>query len=795
MQAHTPMMQQYLSIKANHPNDLLLYRMGDFYELFFEDALKASNLLGITLTYRGKSLGERIPMAGVPYHAIDNHLQKLIRAGQKCVICEQTGVVTNKGPVTREITRIITPGTITEESLLDSYEAKTIVSIVQYKNAYGLALLDVSTGKFKVTQLSSIKELEDELQTIQPVEVILPEGKPQLIKHSSLQQIAITFRPGWEFELLASKEQLLQHFQVSNLHGYNLENMPASICAAGALITYARFVYFASLKHINKINYYVNSNFLKIDAKSRESLEIESSNNKKVDCSLLNIINKTSTPIGARLLKEWLRYPELDKTKLEARLDIVESLLKTNIVEEFVTVLTKIKDLERINTRISLNTALPRELLKLADSINTHTDIKHIFNKIPANNLITKEIKQLLEQCELKEIYQLINAAIATECATHLREGGIINKGYDKELDDLIEIADNANRYLLDFERTEREKCNNPNLKVSYNRVHGFYIEISKAFKGEIPEHYQRRQTLKNVERFITPELKKFEETVLSSKDKAIAREKQLYGELLQQLNQYANHIKDYAYCISIIDVLVSFAACAHMYAWHRPKFTQKTLIEFKDGRHPVVEALATHEFTPNDCHLEYTKRLQVISGPNMGGKSTFMRQVAIITLLGHIGSFVPAKQAKLGEINQIFTRIGASDDIAHGQSTFMLEMNEAANIINYASSSSLILMDEIGRGTSTKDGKALAQAIAEHILTVNKSLCLFATHYFELCQLAQNNPHVINLHVDALNHNGKLKFIHKIKPGAMENSFGLQVAALAGIPVSVIDQATTFLE
>lgn len=766
---HTPMMQQYLAIKAEYPAHLLFYRMGDFYELFYTDAEIAADLLDITLTSRGKSAGAPIPMAGVPYHAVETYLAKLVQKGKTVAICEQVGSPAHsKGPVERKVCRIVTPGTLTDDSLLDPKQENTLVAIHTVDNTYGIAQLELSTGKLVLKELIGIDALAAELARISPAELLV--SPQQKIQHNvPLTRLAAKyFKP---------------HAQ------YQIASQPLANCAAGALMHYVNSTQFTEVSHISSIAVEYADEYIQIDPFSRKNLELTTSIIGDPAHTLLVLLDRTATPMGARLLRNWLQRPLRSHSKLQARLDIVAEFRQQQAFLPLKKILNTVGDLERIMARVSLMTARPKCLKKLQQSLGQLP----VLQELLAGYATTKVHAQQIE-C-LPSVYEKLCQGLVDDPPQLIRDGGVIATGYDQELDQQREIAANADQYLQDFAEQQRTKLGLSTLKVGYNRVHGYYIELSRNQGTLLPPEYQRRQTLKNVERYVTPELQDFEDKILSSKGRALAREKHLYEELLKYLQTYLQILQQNAEAIAQIDVLQSFARVALENNYSQPRFTTELGIHIKQGRHPVVEHVQTQPFIANDCELHSKTKTYIITGPNMGGKSTYMRQVALITLLAHIGSFVPADSALLGPIDQIFTRIGASDDLSTGRSTFMVEMSEAANILQHATKQSLVLIDEIGRGTSTYDGMALAWGIARHLLEQNQAFTLYATHYFELAKLPTTNHTATNMHFAAVEQGERLVFLHKIKPGAANKSFGLQVANMAGLPSSALQYATEHLQ
>lgn len=781
---HTPMMQQYLGIKANHENLLLFYRMGDFYELFFNDAVRAAKLLDITLTARGSSGGNPIPMAGVPVHAVDNYLARLVRIGESVAICEQVGdPATSKGPVERKVVRIITPGTLTEDALLTDHSENLIVALSTKADRFGLAALDVSSGRFFVLEEDNLETIENEFQRLNPVEVVVNDQETDLDAWPNLNLARLA---PWHFDSETAHDLLTKQFGTKDLAGFGCSGLDLAVSAAGALLHYVQDTQRNALPHINRLSVERREEFVILDAISRANLEIDRNLQGGEDHTLLSVLDTTATNMGSRKLAQWLSNPIRNHDQLRQRQHAVETLLDNHFYAEMSDTLKGIGDIERIITRIGLLSARPRDLTTLRSALRRLPVLKQQTSKLD-----TLLFKSMLEQWpELVDTEQLLSTAVIEEPPVLIRDGGVLAPGFDQELDELRALSKGADDFLVELEQREREQTGISTLKVAYNRVHGFYIEISKAQAENIPDHYTRRQTLKAAERFITPELKRFEEQVLSAKDKSLAREKALYDSLLKALAEKLEDLKQSANNIATCDVLCSFAERASSLNLNKPTLTDNYGIEIRDGRHLVVEQALDGSFTPNDTVFDKDARMLVITGPNMGGKSTYMRQTAIITLLAHTGSFVPASKADIGKVDRIFTRIGASDDLASGRSTFMVEMTETANILNNATENSLILMDEIGRGTSTFDGLSLAWSTAEHLVTQVKAYTLFATHYFELTQLAEDHEDTQNLHLDAVEHGDGIVFLHHVKPGPANQSYGLQVAQLAGVPKPIVNKA-----
>ncbi len=783
--SHTPMMQQYLQLKAKHPDTLLFYRMGDFYELFYDDAKRAARLLGISLTQRGQSAGQPIPMAGVPYHAAENYIAKLIKQGEAVVICEQTGSADGKGPMQREVSRIITPGTVTDEALLQEREASILAAIHRLNQRFGLAYLDMSTGDFRLLELASHQQLLSELERLRPAEVLVSEEEDV----SFISDYLIQSRPPWHFDPETAYRNLTDHFSTKDLRGFGCESLHVAIAAAGCLLNYAQETQLGALPQLRSLVTEILGDTLMLDASCRRNLELESDLSGNRQNSLLGLLDRCATAMGSRLLKHWLGQPLSNRMLIENRQQAVSTLIPQHAsVSE---ALNPVGDIQRICTRIALSTARPRDLLALRETLASLPALQRAF--IDDESELLTEIRTNLAQP--KSELTLLQKALIDNPPLLIRDGGVIASGYDSELDELRALSSNADSFLQDLETREREQSGISNLKVNYNRVHGYYIEISKSNLDKVPIHFQRRQTLKSAERFITPELKEYEDKVLSARERALSREKQLYQELLEQLAQSTDLFRKIAHALCQLDVLACFAERADSLNYCRPKLRDEVGIDIRDGRHPVVENLLSDPFVPNDIQLDADNRMLLITGPNMGGKSTYMRQIALIVILAYSGCFVPASQAAIGPIDRIFTRIGASDDLAGGRSTFMVEMSEAANILHNATGNSLVLMDEVGRGTSTFDGLSLAWACVEQLAESVQALTLFATHYFELTTLADQLSAVNNVHLDAVEHHENIVFMHAVKPGPANQSYGLQVAKLAGVPVGVIEKAKLQLD
>lgn len=780
---HTPVMQQYLRIKANYPDMLLFYRMGDFYELFFADAQKAARLLDITLTARGKAGGQSIPMAGVPYHAIEGYLAKLVRQGESAVICEQVGDPSNtKGIVEREVARIITPGTLTDEALLDERQDNLLAAIhMQQADLWGIATLELASGRFTVIEVNGLSLLASELARLHPAELLISEALSL-----QLPQVTLKKQPSWFFELQTANRLLTEQFGTRDLAGFGCEHLTVALAAAGCLLQYARDTQRASLPHIQGLHWERREESLLIDAASRRNLELDSGLTGKYEHTLVNVMDQCATPMGSRMLRRWLHRPLRSTEILQHRHHAVGTMLEQQAAAILYPQLRAIGDIERILARVALKTARPRDLTQLRTALGMLPELQQTLVPLtsPRLQILANEIK------EFPELHQLLCQAIIETPPVLIRDGGVIATGYDAELDELRGLSENAGQYLVALEARERERTGLSNLKVGYNKIHGYYIEINRLHAEKVPTDYTRRQTLKGTERYITEELKQFEDKILSAKERSLNREKYLYEQLLETLLTSLKMLQLCSIALAEVDVLSNFAERADTLKYYPPTFTTKEEIEIIEGRHPVVEAIQTMPFIPNDLKLNNKNRMLIVTGPNMGGKSVFMRQTALIVLLAHIGSFVPAEQANLGPIDGIFTRIGANDDLAGGRSTFMVEMTETANILHNATRNSLVLMDEVGRGTSTFDGLSLAWATAEHLARHISAYTLFATHYFELTRLPEQCKNIANVHLDVIEQEEKLIFMHKVKAGAANKSYGLQVALLAGVPKNVVKQA-----
>lgn len=800
---HTPMMQQYLRIKADHPDMLLFYRMGDFYELFFDDAEKASRLLGITLTQRGASNGHPIKMAGVPFHSADQYLAKLVKLGESVAICEQIGdPATSKGPVERRVQRIVTPGTLTESELLPEKSDRPLlaVSVLRQRRqlTLGLAWLSLASGQLRLAEFPAdesrlLMRVRQELERIAPAEVLVDSQGAALLQ--DLPGLRMTTVADWHFDLPAAEKAVLEQLGAATLAGFGADGLAAAVAAAGAVLAYARSTQGKGLHHVRTLFVEREDEFIGLDAATRRNLELTEPlrGAEGQSPTLFSLLDHCRTAMGSRLLRHWLHHAPRAQDAARARHDAIGSLIEASACEPLSALLGTVPDVERIASRIALLSARPRDLSALRAGLQQLAALQQALplqDRMVPSGLLAQTHAELSTPTAC---VALLEQAIAAEPAAAVRDGGVIARGYDAALDELRGLSENAGQFLLDLEARERERTGIANLRVEYNKVHGFYIEVTHGQAAKVPEDYRRRQTLKNAERYITPELKAFEDKALSAQDRALAREKMLYEQLLQALVEHIAELQRVAQALARIDVLVALASHAQRHQWCKPELTDVPGLDIVQGRHPVVEN-TIERFIANDCRLNPERRLLLITGPNMGGKSTYMRQLALITLLAYVGSYVPASSAAIGPIDRIFTRIGAADDLAAGYSTFMVEMMESAAILHGATEHSLVLMDEVGRGTSTFDGLALAWAIATGLLQQNRSFTLFATHYFELTQLPLNHPACANVHLSAVEHKDSIVFLHAVQEGPASQSYGLQVAQLAGVPQSVIRSARRHL-
>lgn len=787
---HTPMMQQYLRLKAENPDILLFYRMGDFYEPFYDDAKRASELLDISLTKRGASAGEPIPMAGVPFHAVEGYLAKLVQMGESVAICEQIGdPATSKGPVERKVVRIVTPGTVTDEALLSERVDNLIAAIYHHNGRFGYATMDITSGRFQLSEPQTEEEMAAELQRTSPRELLFPEDFSPV--HLMASRQGNRRRPIWEFELDTAKQQLNQQFGTRDLVGFGVEQAKLGLCAAGCLIQYVKDTQRTALPHIRSLTWDRQDQSVILDAATRRNLELTHNLAGGTDNTLAEVLDHCATPMGSRMLKRWIHQPMRDNATLNQRLDAITELKETALYGELHPVLKQIGDIERILARLALRSARPRDLARL----------RHAMQQLPELHSVMSELKQphlteLRTHAEpMNELCDLLERAIKENPPVVIRDGGVIADGYSAELDEWRDLANGATEFLERLEAEERDRHGIDTLKVGYNNVHGFYIQVSRGQSHLVPPHYVRRQTLKNAERYIIEELKQHEDKVLNSKSRALALEKQLWEELFDLLLPHLEQLQQLAASVAQLDVLQNLAERAENLEYCRPTLVQEAGIHIQGGRHPVVERVMNEPFIANPIELNPQRRMLIITGPNMGGKSTYMRQTALIALMAHIGSYVPAESASIGPLDRIFTRIGASDDLASGRSTFMVEMTETANILHNATRNSLVLMDEIGRGTSTYDGLSLAWASAEWLAKEIGAMTLFATHYFELTELPNVLPHLANVHLDAVEHGDGIAFMHAVQEGAASKSYGLAVAGLAGVPKPVIKNARAKLQ
>lgn len=785
LSSHTPMMRQYLKIKAEFPNILVFYRMGDFYELFYDDAKKAADLMDISLTARGKSGGNAIPMAGVPYHAVETYLAKLVQLGESVAICEQVGdPATSKGPVERKVVRVVTPGTVSDEALLTDKQDNLIVAISETNQGFGLAYLDMTSGRFVITEPQSEEQLQAELQRLSPAELLYPEGANCL--HLIENYKGLRRRPEWEFDLDTATNLLNKQFGTKELNGFGVAELIKGLCAAGCLLQYVQDSQRTSLPHIRSIVAESAQSGVVLDAATRRNLELTQNLHGGIENTLASVLDKTATAMGSRLLKRWLHFPLREIAQLQKRQNAIAAIIDADLMHELNHTLKGVGDVERIVARIALRTARPRDFARLRSALQKLPEIQSLLAEAPGKFLadIAKNTKPMLS------IQQLLERAVIDNPPVLIRDGGVIAPGYHQELDTLRDLSQGATDFLAQIEHREREKTGISTLKVGYNKVHGFFIEVSKAQSSQVPDEYIRRQTLKNNERYITEELKQHEETVLSAQSKFLALEKKLYDALFDEILPELALLQTLAVSIAELDVLQCLGERAETLNYVKPQLQLEKGINIEGGRHPVVEHMTTEAFIANPVVLDNHREMLIITGPNMGGKSTYMRQTALIVLLAHIGAYVPASAAKIGLVDRIFTRIGASDDLASGRSTFMVEMTETANILHNASERSLVLLDEIGRGTSTYDGLSLAWACAEMLALKTKAFTLFASHYFELTLMAEHIETLANVHLDAVEHDDTIIFMHAVQEGAASKSFGLQVAQLAGIPKTVINRA-----
>jgi len=786
IEKHTPMMQQYLTIKAENPKLLLLYRMGDFYEMFFDDAILGSKLLDITLTKRGASGGSPIPMAGIPYHALDSYLVKLVKKGKSIAICEQVGEPTGKGPMSRKISRIITPGTITDESLLDEKKDTLLVCIYPNKktNSFGVSVLDITRGYFSIFEVLSKKEIHNELERLNPSEILI--SQPIYNKYLFNDKYKYTFREINNFNELYSFSAIKDHFQISDLNSLGIAECKTGMIAAGIILGYVQETQKNKLPHISNIKIENLNENVRLDTNTRKNLELIRNFNGGTENTLFDLLDQTATTMGSRELKRWLLNPTKNRTILKDRFESIRMLLQNSKIDGVYKLLKNIGDIQRILARIALKSARPRDLIQLKNTLITIPKLKIILK-----NHTTNLLSQLLEQIlPFPKILSLLQNAINDDPPSIIRDGGVIAEGYNEQLDELRELKNESSKFLIKLEIQEQKNTGINNLRVSYNKIYGYFIEISKGQASKAPTHYQRTQVLKNVERFTIPELKKYEGKILSAKSKALNLEKKIYDQILSFIIEDLTKLKSCVNALSTLDVLNTLSERADSLSLIEPILSDTSIISINNGRHPVVEKSCVTQFIPNPTKMDANNKTLIITGPNMGGKSTYMRQTAIIVLLAHIGCFIPASKAELGPIDGIYTRIGASDDLATGRSTYMVEMSETAYILNNATKNSLVLIDEIGRGTSTYDGMSLAWACATHLANVTKAFTLFATHYFELTILESKHPSIKNVHFDAIKKENHIIFNHQLKSGPASQSYGIEVARLAGVPNEIIEIA-----
>jgi len=788
LSAHTPVMQQYLRIKAQYPDALVFYRMGDFYELFFDDAKRASRLIDITLTARGQSGGAPIPMAGVPVHTLDNYLARLVRKGESVAICEQMGdPAKSKGPVDRQVVRVVTPGTVTDDALLEERRDTLLAALCLEPEGFGLAWLELSSGRFSVLEAQGMEALTAELERLRPAELLISEQATNQLPHVSAR---LRERPIWHFDLDASTRALCEQFGTRDLAGFGAQEQPFGIRAAGCLLQYVRDTQKAAVPHLKSLRVEDRGEVVLLDAATRRNLELDISLADRPECTLAGVLDHTATAMGGRELRRWMHRPLRENAPLQKRLHAIETLIDSARYRDLHDVLRAVGDIERGLARVALKSARPRDLAQLRAALAALTEVQALL--ADQDSPLLQDLAQ--QAGTHPESSDLLKRALIETPPAILRDGGVIAEGYDAELDDLRRISTNSDQYLVDLETRERERSGIASLRLGFNRVQGYYIEINRSQADQVPVDYHRRQTVKNAERYITPELKQFEDKVLGAREKSLAREKELYDQLLDKLIERLLSLQSTAAALAALDVLANLAERAIALKYCKPELVDDAVLEVQEGRHPVVEQFIDGHFVPNDLSLGNQRRMLIITGPNMGGKSTFMRQTALLVVLARMGSYVPASSARIGPVDRIFTRIGASDDLAGGRSTFMLEMTEAANILNNATDHSLVLMDEIGRGTSTYDGLSLAWACAVHIGKQVRAFTLFATHYFELTSLAGEIDGCANVHLDATEHGDQLIFLHSVKEGPANQSFGLQVAALAGVPPRVITAAKKYL-
>ncbi len=783
-------MQQYLRIKAEHTETLLFYRMGDFYELFYDDARRAAELLDITLTARGKSAGEPIPMAGIPFHAADAYLARLVRLGESVAICEQIGdPSTSKGPVERDVVRIVTPGTLTDEALLEDRGEQLLVAVQAAGDRFGIASLDLAGGRLAVLEIVGEEALAGEIERLRPAETLVSEewqAPPCIAERPGLRR-----QPPWHFEFESAVRALCDQFRTRDLSGFGCDELTVAIGAAGCLMHYLRSTQRSALPHLRAIHPEQREDSVILDAASRRNLELDEDLTGRRGNSLLGVLDRTATPMGSRLLRRWLHRPVRDRSELRQRHHCVGEILEAGVFDGVRDVLRGIGDLERILSRVALKSARPRDLSRLREGLRRVPELASELGTVDSP-LLTRLLAEAAPQ---PQVLDFLARAIVEDPPQTIRDGGVIARGFDAELEELLDLSEHGDRFLMELEQRERARSGITSLRVGYNRVHGYFIEVSRSQSDAVPADYTRRQTLKATERYVTPELKTYEDRALSARERALAKEKALYNQVLDSLVEALPPLQQLARGVSEIDVLNTLAERAHALRLTEPKLTDGPELLIEGGRHLVVEQNRAEPFVANDVSMNPARRMLIITGPNMGGKSTYMRQTALIVIMAHVGSFVPAERAVIGAIDRVFTRIGASDDLSGGRSTFMVEMTETANILHNATERSLVLVDEIGRGTSTYDGLSLAWACAVHLADQVRALSMFATHYFELTALPNQQDGIVNVHLDAVEHGESIVFMHRVKDGAADRSYGLQVAALAGVPAAVVKQAKARLE
>jgi len=789
---HTPMMQQYLRIKAEYPDVLLFYRMGDFYEMFYDDARRAAQLLDIALTSRGQSGGANVPMAGVPVHSVEAYLARLVRRGESVALCEQLGEPgQTRGPMERQVVRVVTPGTVTDEALLEQRRETLLAALWREGARCGLSWLDLASGRFTVSELPSQESLEAELERLRPAELLVADCQAQEFASLTRHETVVRARAPWHFELASASRLLTDQLGTLDLRGFGVDELPLALRAAGALLQYVRDTQRSALPHIRSLQVEERADALALDAATRRNLELDRSLSAHDEATLFAVIDSTVTAMGSRALRRALARPLRAHAPLRERYHALSTLADSRRFETLREQLRPIGDLERVLARIALRSARPRDLVQLRSALGALPSVRAALE--PCDSPLLEHLRGEIGEHDAQ--HALLLQAISAQPSHFLRDGGVIAEGHDPELDRLRAIASNTDAFLSELEQRERARSGIPGLKLGYNRVQGFFIEVARAQADRVPSDYLRRQTVKSAERFITPELKGFEDQVLGARERSLAREKELYEAVLSALIAALEGLQRTAAAIALIDLLASLAERASALNWTEPTLVDESRLNIEGGRHPVVERFLETPFVPNDLALHDGRRMLIITGPNMGGKSTYMRQVALIVVLAHLGSFVPAARAEIGPIDRIFTRIGAADDLAAGRSTFMVEMTETANILHNASAHSLVLMDEMGRGTSTFDGLSLARTVAEYIATRIRAFTLFATHYFELTALADEIEGCANVHLDATEHGDALVFLHAVKDGPASRSYGLQVAQLAGVPRELIAAARRTLQ